>query len=368
MFIITLNLLTVTLLCKYSKDGYDALFASSAVKLLLKGCGVVQMSFVKIVMLPLLMLLISIPICTNERSLVIPPQPEDPNAANLMFSYYYGGYQCWTIPHIVLTIFCLSFATAQAALSAIQSVLYNDIRFHCVLPWGNASTRADLIKSMIKILIAIALNIEFYNKWVLLVCQCGNIVLTYLLLHARWKFFYMSDKKVMVFTILLEGAYLWLSILVTLINAAELYTISYSLFAYIIISAIAFACLALVAFLNSKDSHYMLFSLPHLKHDYEFEQFFLKLQRHVTDSKVGNIDKILIYGLLKDHQRNANSRCTDPKCHCEQLFYLMSKNKLEAHLKQMHEMAEERQRLVHREDPKYNFKKVDQTKEYLNAK
>jgi hypothetical protein len=119
---------------------------------------------------------------------------------------------------------------------------------------------------------------------------------------------------------------------VTLINAAQLETLSYSLFSYMIISALAFALLVLTAFLNSKDSHYMLFRLPHLKHDYEFEQFFLRLQRHVQDSKVGNIDKIVVYGLLKDHQRNALSRCTDPKCHCEQLFYLMSKNKLEAHL------------------------------------
>jgi len=71
-----------------------------------------------------------------------------------------------------------------------------------MLPWGNSSTRACLIKTVIKILIAIALNIEFYNKWIFLICQCANIVLVYLLLHQRWKFFYMSDKKVMVFTIL----------------------------------------------------------------------------------------------------------------------------------------------------------------------
>lgn len=153
-----------------------------------------------------------------------------------------------------------------------------------------------------------------------------------------------------------------------MVNAAQLETLSYSLFAYLIISAVAFALLVLTAFLNSKDSHYMLFKLPHLKHDYEFEQFFLRLQRHVQDSKVGNIDKIVVYGLLKDHQRNAVSRCTDPKCHCEQLFYLMSKNKLEAHLAQLHEMAEEKQRLIHRDDPKYNFKKVEQTKRDLDAK
>ena len=92
VFIITLNLLTVALLCKYSKDGYDALFASSAMKLFLKGCGVVQMGFVKVLMLPLLMLLISVPICTNDRTLVNPPQPPDPNGGTTMFNYYYGGY------------------------------------------------------------------------------------------------------------------------------------------------------------------------------------------------------------------------------------------------------------------------------------
>lgn len=111
----------------------------------------------------------------------------------------------------------------------------------------------------------------------------------------------MSDRKVMIFTILQEGGYLWLSIISTVMNAAELYTISYSLFVYMIISAIVFALLILLAYLNSKDSHYMLFRLPHLRHDYEYEQFFLKLQRHVSTTKIANIDKILIYGLLRDH-------------------------------------------------------------------
>jgi len=45
----------------------------------------------------------------------------------------------------------------------------------------------------------------------------------------------------------------------------------------------------------------MLLKMPLLKHDYEFEQFFLRLQKHVSDSKVANIDKIVVYGLLKDH-------------------------------------------------------------------
>lgn len=87
----------------------------------------------------------------------------------------------------------------------------------------------------------------------------------------------MSDRKVMIVTIFSEGAYLWLSFLVTMINAAKLDSLAYSLFAYMIISTLAFALLVLTAFLNSKDSHYMLFRLPHLKHDYEFEQFFLRL-------------------------------------------------------------------------------------------
>lgn len=137
----------------------------------------------------------------------------------------------------------------------MEAVLFNDVRFHSVLPWGNASTRACLIKTLIKIVIAIALNIDLYSRWILLVCQCINIILAYLLLHNRWKYFYMSDKKVMVVTLLQEGAYLWLSILVTLVNAAELYTISYSLFAYTVISAVAFAFMLLVVFINGKDSH-----------------------------------------------------------------------------------------------------------------
>ena len=46
----------------------------------------------------------------------------------------------------------------------------------------------------------------------------------------------------------------------------------------------------------------------------------------------------------------------------------MSKNKLEAHLSQLHEMAIERQNLLHRSDPKYNFEKVEQIKKDLDAK
>ena len=80
------------------------------------------------------------------------------------------------------------------------------------------------------------------------------------------------------------------------------------------------------------------------------------------------MDKIVVYGLLKDHQRNATSRCNDPKCHCEQLFYLMSKNKLQAHLEQLHEMAIERQHLLMRNDPKHNFEKVKKAKKALEMK
>ena len=89
----------------------------------------------------------------------------------------------------------------MAGLCSIMSLLFNDVRFHSELPWGSASTKAELIKTVIKILIAIALNIEMINKWALLVCQCGNVVLVYLLLHSRWKFFYHSDRKVMIVTI-----------------------------------------------------------------------------------------------------------------------------------------------------------------------
>jgi hypothetical protein len=77
-----------------------------------------------------------------------------------------------------------------------------------------------VLKTLVKFLIAIALNIEMYNKWALLVCQCGNVILVYVLVHSRWKFFYHSDRKVMIVTVLLEGAYLWLSFVVTLINGA----------------------------------------------------------------------------------------------------------------------------------------------------
>jgi len=106
------------------------------------------------------------------------------------------------------------------ALCAIVSLLFNDVRFHSELPWGTASTKAELLKTIIKILIAIALNIEMYDRWALLVCQCANVILVYLLLHSRWKYFYHTDRKVMIVTLVQEGLYLWLSFVVTLINAA----------------------------------------------------------------------------------------------------------------------------------------------------
>ena len=105
----------------------------------------------------------------------------------------------------------------------------------------------------------------------------------------------------MIVTLLYEGSYFWLSIVVTLINVASLITISYSLFIYLLISAVAFGFLVLTTILNSKDSNHMLFRLPHFKHDYELEQFFFRLQRHVCENKIANIDKIVVYGLIKSH-------------------------------------------------------------------
>ena len=58
----------------------------------------------------------------------------------------------------------------MAALTSLLALLFNDVRFHSELPWGNASTKACLIKTIMKILIAIALHIEMYDQWVLLVC------------------------------------------------------------------------------------------------------------------------------------------------------------------------------------------------------
>lgn len=62
------------------------------------------------------------------------------------------------------------FAVAIAALTSLMALIFNDVRFHSELPWGNASTKACLLKAVIKILIAIALHIEIYDRWALLVC------------------------------------------------------------------------------------------------------------------------------------------------------------------------------------------------------
>ena len=72
LFLISVNFVIMITMCKYAKDGYDALFASPLTKLLLKCCGVIQLIFVKILALPLLMILISILICTTDESLASP--------------------------------------------------------------------------------------------------------------------------------------------------------------------------------------------------------------------------------------------------------------------------------------------------------
>lgn len=173
--IIAINFFVVACLCKYAKDGYDALFASSLTKMMIKACGVAQAIFIQILFLPLLIILLSILICTKDVALAKPNQPEAiaaPSAEtnDVFLQYYFGGYQCWTIPHIVLSIICVFFAVSMAGLTALLALLYNDVRFHSELPWGNASTKAQLLKTVIKILIAIALHIEMYNRWALLVC------------------------------------------------------------------------------------------------------------------------------------------------------------------------------------------------------
>jgi len=42
LFIMFINFVLIIVLCKFSKDGYDALFASQAMKMMLKICGVAQ--------------------------------------------------------------------------------------------------------------------------------------------------------------------------------------------------------------------------------------------------------------------------------------------------------------------------------------
>jgi hypothetical protein len=46
LFIIAVNFSLVAALCRYAKDGYDALFASPLTKMMLKCCGVVQAVFI----------------------------------------------------------------------------------------------------------------------------------------------------------------------------------------------------------------------------------------------------------------------------------------------------------------------------------
>jgi hypothetical protein len=75
MFIIFLNVSIIAILCRYAKDGYDALFASQLTKMMLKICGVAQMIVIKVLFLPLMIILISILICTQDLSLAYPNDP-----------------------------------------------------------------------------------------------------------------------------------------------------------------------------------------------------------------------------------------------------------------------------------------------------
>ena len=68
LFIILLNFLLIAILCRISKDGYDALFASQAMKMMLKICGVAQLVIMKVLFLPLMIILISVPICSKDYS------------------------------------------------------------------------------------------------------------------------------------------------------------------------------------------------------------------------------------------------------------------------------------------------------------
>ena len=133
MVVIFINILLVAILCKYAKDGYDALFASQLTKMLLKICGVAQMVILKVLFLPLMIVLISVAICTKDVNLAHPNAPQMASSQlelEKLHQYYYGGYECWTIPHIVLTAFSIIFAGLLLGQTAIFSLLYNDIRFH----------------------------------------------------------------------------------------------------------------------------------------------------------------------------------------------------------------------------------------------
>lgn len=130
LFIIVLNFIVIAILCRYSKDGYDALFSSQLTKMMLKVCGVAQIVFLKVLFLPLMIILISIVICSEDLSLTKPNGILSSNSATGPRSYYYGGFVCWTIPHIVLTAFCMVFAFLLLGATALFSLLFNDIRFH----------------------------------------------------------------------------------------------------------------------------------------------------------------------------------------------------------------------------------------------
>lgn len=111
---IFINIVIIIVLCKLSKDGYDALFASQGMKMMLKICGVAQQVINKILFVPLMIILISIPICSKDYSLTKPNDTSGslPASSDVLRSYYYGGYECWNISHIILTAICLLFALA----------------------------------------------------------------------------------------------------------------------------------------------------------------------------------------------------------------------------------------------------------------
>ncbi len=90
------------------------------------------MVMIKVLFLPLMIILISVTICSKEYAESKPNAPAGslPKLSEEFRNYYYGGNECWTIPHIVLTAICILFAIALAGITCFMSLLFNDIRFH----------------------------------------------------------------------------------------------------------------------------------------------------------------------------------------------------------------------------------------------
>ncbi|CDW76577.1 pas domain s-box family protein [Stylonychia lemnae] len=305
----------------YSKKGHEILGVKSFQKNMIKIFALVQLLLMKIAFVPIFVILCSFIVCVSSDSL------EYANQSFAFVNYYYT-FECWNMSHIFVSIISFSFLGMVIGLILPYSLMLMDGRAISSLAWGCSLNRAEFIKTLQKILIVLSVNADIYSNWILLIFQIAMMILSLMVLHQRNKYFYFSNRKVYIATIIQESAILWLS-MITLIISCILIEFSVGCFLYIMASTLLFVGLSVVYFLR-KDSSCHLVRYSMLETPEEYEQYFLQLRKYFKQIDHKTIDKTILFGLIKSHQID----CDDQKCMCELLYNLISSNRLQQYLNQ----------------------------------